>query len=437
MGAFRDRRDAGRRLAGVLRPLAADAPIVAALPRGGVPVADEVATALQAPMDVLIVRKLGAPGNPELAVGAVGEGGVTVIQPTARAMLDLDDADLERIATRERDELARRVTRYRAGAPMIDVTGRTVILVDDGLATGATASAGVEALRAHGAARIIVAVPTGSREAVQALSQRADDVICLERPAWFGSVGEQYEDFGQTTDDDVVAILDAHRTRSSTIDRTVRMPISPGVTVAGRLVIPAHATGVIVFAHGSGSSRLSPRNLAVAESLNERGLGTLLFDLLTDDEAQDRRNVFDVPLLGSRLRAARAWLKTVPEAADLPVGLFGASTGAAAAITAAAHDHSIGAIVSRGGRPDLAEASLPQVTAPTLLIVGGLDDLVIDLNRQAMARMRCDTALDIVPGATHLFEEPGALERVSELAGTWFEHHLELPHLDSNQEPCD
>ncbi len=195
--------------------------------------------------------------------------------------------------------------------------------------------------------------------------------------------------------------------------------------LAGDLQVPADAAALILFAHGSGSSRLSPRNRAVAAALNRRGMATLLFDLLTPDEEADRANVFDIPLLAERLVAAVQWIDGQKSLARLPLGLFGASTGAAAALVAASQLKTrVGAVVSRGGRPDLAADALDQVTAPTLLVVGGFDDVVIELNQQAYARLRAEKALKIVPGATHLFPEPGALERVMALAGDWFETHL-------------
>lgn len=193
----------------------------------------------------------------------------------------------------------------------------------------------------------------------------------------------------------------------------------------GVLSVPEGARGLVIFAHGSGSSRLSPRNTRVARALNARGLATLLFDLLTEREAADRRNVFDIPLLGSRVAEAVAWVRGERETARLTVGLFGASTGAAAALVAAAKaPGDVAAVVSRGGRPDLAGACLPHVRASTLLIVGGADHGVIELNEQALAQLACEKRLAIVPGATHLFEEPGTLEQVVELAAGWFEKHL-------------
>ena len=200
-------------------------------------------------------------------------------------------------------------------------------------------------------------------------------------------------------------------------------------TLEGDLRVPADARGLVLFAHGSGSSRFSSRNRAVAHSLEDRGLATLLMDLLTrDEEAVDvysREYRFDIPLLASRVVAATDWAQTREDIAKLPLGYFGASTGAAAALIAAAErPQVVRAVVSRGGRPDLAGPALRRVRAPTLLIVGGDDDVVIALNEEAMAQITADVQLAIVPGASHLFEEPGALEEVARLAGDWFERHL-------------
>ena len=195
--------------------------------------------------------------------------------------------------------------------------------------------------------------------------------------------------------------------------------------LVGDLVVPGDALGVILFAHGSGSGRRSPRNRSVASRLHAAGLATLLFDLLTRDEEGDRSNVFDISLLGRRLVETTRWIRGQPGVARLPVGYFGASTGGAAALAAAAELRSdVGAIVSRGGRPDLAGPLLSLVVSPTLLIVGGNDPTVLRLNREAQLRLRCEQRLEVVPGATHLFEEPGALEDVTSLAVAWFTAHL-------------
>ena len=207
-------------------------------------------------------------------------------------------------------------------------------------------------------------------------------------------------------------------------ERTRDITIGP-VGLEGVLTLPGDSAGIVLFAHGSGSGRFSPRNNFVARALRGAGLATLLFDLLTEEEARDRANVFDIPLLAERLLMTTARVRQDADTAALPIGYFGASTGAAATLVAAASSAwPIGAIVSRGGRPDLAGNALGKVTAPTLLIVGGSDTVVRDLNRAALAELRCEKHLAVVPGATHLFEEPGALATVVDLAGNWFASHL-------------
>lgn len=209
-----------------------------------------------------------------------------------------------------------------------------------------------------------------------------------------------------------------------TVRRSIQIH-TDAAQLPGDLVVPGDAGGVVVFAHGSGSSRRSPRNLAVAERLNGAGLATLLFDLLTSGEAADRALVFDIELLASRLGAAIVAVRDADEVRALPLGLFGASTGAAAALVASTFDDAnVRAVVSRGGRPDLAGNVLQRVTAPVLLIVGSNDPDVLDLNRAAAEEIRAETRVEVVPGATHLFEEPGALEIVAHLATSWFVRNL-------------
>jgi putative phosphoribosyl transferase len=198
-----------------------------------------------------------------------------------------------------------------------------------------------------------------------------------------------------------------------------------GVTLPGTLAMTASAVGLVLFAHGTGSSRHSPRNRLVASELRHEGFATLLLDLLSEREADDRQQVFNIPLLADRLLAATRWAATDQHTRELPVGFFGASTGAAAALVAAAREPDVRAVVSRGGRPDLAGAALAEVAAPTLLIVGDEDSQVLALNRTALAELRCQKDLAVIPGATHLFEEPGTLEAAARLASKWFLHYLQ------------
>jgi putative phosphoribosyl transferase len=446
---FRDRRDAGRRLSQLLEHLRPERPVVLGLPRGGVPVASEVAKALGAELDVVLVRKIGAPFHPEYGVGAIAEAGVRFVDEVALGALGIEPSELDRIVADEQEELERRQRLYRGDRPPIPLAGRTVILVDDGVATGGTATAAARAARERGAAKVVLAVPVGPPGAARRFVAEVDEFICLEAPADFFAVGAYYERFGQTSDEEVrdllaAAIEGADREATASTGATVDDPppalggldwsrlrreaveIPAGAArLQGDVRLPPGAGGLVIFAHGSGSSRLSPRNVQVASALNGRGLGTLLFDLLTEAEAADRENVFDVPLLAERLVAATRWANVDPGLGGLPIGYFGASTGAAAALCAAADlGDGIRAVVSRGGRPDLAAPRLGEVSAPTLLIVGGDDLAVLGLNEEAAEDLRCPHELAVVPGATHLFEEPGALEEVARLAGAWFAAHL-------------
>jgi putative phosphoribosyl transferase len=414
---FADRVDAGRRLAERLTHLAGRPLVVLGLPRGGVPVAFEVARALGAPLDVLLVRKLGVPFQPELAMGAIGEDGVRVLNDDVITAAGVDPDEVTAVDGRERVELDRRVAAYRGGRPRVPLDGRTAVVVDDGLATGATARAACRVAREHGASHVVLAVPVAP-PACGAIDD-ADEVVWVATPEPFFAIGQFYEDFSQLSDADVTACLDraaAPRPR----DDDVSVQAGP-LGLAGRLTVPAAPSGVVVFAHGSGSSRHSPRNRYAARVLNDAGIATLLFDLLSVDEEGDRANVFDVEMLGARLRDATRWVRIQPGFERLPVGYFGASTGAAAALwAAAAPDSDVAAIVSRGGRPDLAGPRLAAVRAPTLLIVGGHDPAVLALNEAARSRLRCRSRLAVVPGATHLFEEPGALEAAVAMARNWF-----------------
>lgn len=435
---FRDREDAGQRLAPLVARAVGDpareAPIVLGLPRGGVVVAYEIAGALGAPLDVWVVRKLGAPAQPELGVGAIAEGGELYLDRDLIQMLGISGGELTEVAEREADELERRVRRFRGQRPRPEVRGRTVIVVDDGIATGGTARAALRSLRRLGPRRLVLAVPVASTSTLDALRAEADEVVCLESDPYLGSIGSWYADFTQTSDDEVRALLGAARQdpaadrAGAAAPRPVQVRVGPAL-LEGDLAVPANAVGLVLFAHGSGSSRMSPRNRFVAEALRRVGLGTLLLDLLTVDEAlQDEVTShlrFDIDLLSRRLEGATEWARRQPETRALPIGYFGASTGAAAALVAAAErPDDVGAVVSRGGRPDLAGPYLAQVRAPTLLLVGSADPLVLDLNQDALDRMRAHRKLTVIPGATHLFEEPGALEEVARLAGEWLTRHL-------------
>ncbi len=433
---FADRDDAGRRLAARLGHLRDKPVVVLGLPRGGVPVAFQVARALGAPLDVIVVRKLGVPFQPELAMGAVGEGGALVINRQIIHEARVSDDELAAVQARERAAVEARAARYRAWWPRQPLDGRVAVVVDDGIATGSTARAACQIARAHGAARVVLAVPVAPRGWQASIGGDADELVCVSTPLRFFAIGQFYVSFPQISDDEVSACL---RRAAPAQARTPRVAdnadpparceeVQPEVgliRLAGYLTVPDNAAGIVVFAHGSGSSRHSARNRHVAGVLTGAGLGTLLFDLLTTEEERDRANVFNVGLLAGRLAGVTGWLRARPPTANAVIGYFGASTGAAAALWAAAEPGAgIAAIVSRGGRPDLARPRLAAVTAPTLLIVGGHDEVVLDLNRRAQAELRCENDLAVVPGASHLFEEPGTLDAAAGLARDWFISHL-------------
>lgn len=473
---FRDRRQAGRRLAAELRARGVAGPgvVVLGLPQGGVPVAFEVALALDAPLDIVLVRKLGVPFQPDLALGAVGEDGIEVVDHDVLRATGIDPDEVPILARHARATLDRLAVHVLGDHHHPPLDGRTAVVVDDGIATGSTALAACLVARARGAARIVLAVPVAAPSSLTALADVADRVVCLETPRAFLAVGQCYEDFTQVSDQEVAALLhqaavrvprpageerpapagDAQpapagggrpaspappgpRSGPAGGVRPARREEMPGagrrgvrvdvgsVHLAGLLTEPAGGSGLVVFAHGGGSGRFSPRNLWVASVLEQAGLGTLLMDLLTADEERDQDQVFDIELLAHRLAGALTWLRHQPGGADRRIGLFGAGTGSAAALWVAADPaFAVAAVVSRGGRPDLAWARLPDVRVPTLLIVGGGDDLVLALNRRARARLGGDSQLVVVPGASHLFEEPGTMAQVAEQASAWFLHHL-------------
>jgi putative phosphoribosyl transferase len=442
---FADRPDAGRRLAARLRHLRGQPVVVLGLPRGGVPVAAEVAKALGTPLDVIVVRKLGVPFQPELGMGAVGEDGVRVLNPEVIAAARVTATELAAVEKRERAEVARRASCYRGERKRVPLTGRVAVIIDDGIATGSTARAACKIARALGAARVVLAAPVAPPGWQERIGRDADEMIAVATPTPFYGIGRFYADFSQTSDGQVIACLDHAATPApGPVPQPAAVPesaddpptigpqaeteadVAVGPTLLhGLLTMPAQAAGIVVFAHGSGSSRHSPRNRYVASVLHDAGLGTLLFDLLTADEELDRHNVFDIGLLSGRLAGTTRWLRSQPAAAGLPISYFGASTGAAAALGAAAEPGAdVSAIVSRGGRPDLAGPRLRLVRAPTLFIVGSKDQAVLGLNRAAQAELRCENDLVVIPGATHLFEEPGTLATAATLACDWFSSHI-------------
>jgi len=433
---FKDRVDAGHQLAIRLSAYAnRDDLVVLGIPRGGVSVAFEVAQDLNAPLDIFLSRKLGVPGHEELAFGAIAAGDGRYLDKQVIAAAGISEQQIERVTRDVKDTLQQRALLYRGNRPSLDVSGKTVILVDDGIATGASVYAAISALRQMKPAKLVLAVPVAPASTCAWLRPEVDQLICVHAPEEFYAVGQFYESFPQVEDIEVQDLLQRagpaaykssrsdHSWNESRSDITIDLD---NVLLEGTLSIPKTPKGIVLFAHGSGSSRHSPRNRQVAQVLQVEGFATLLFDLLTnEEESVDQQTAgfrFDIELLAKRLVGVTQWITRHPATQNLPIGYFGASTGAAASLVAAARlPGLVTAIVSRGGRPDLAGEALGIVRAAVLLIVGGRDDMVIALNRQAHDRLQSpNKRVVIVPGATHLFEEPGALEQVAHLAADWF-----------------
>lgn len=450
--AYRNRTDAGRQLARALAPLVPSAGVtVLGIPRGGATVARVVADALGAPMEVVVVRKLGVPGLPEVALGAIAEGATAPVLDPMASYLGVPGELVQRLADRESREVQRRLARFRGGRSLPHVRGETVVLVDDGLASGATMRAAVALARARGAARVIVAAPVASPASGKQLAAVADHVVAPLVPDRFEMVSAYYDDFAPVADAEVLAAagrptradrgdvkdLGGDGADSGHVDGSEERPVSiaaqEGVTLAGDLGSPAGwlapgeaPRGLLVFAHGGGSSRMSYRNRYLAGALRMAGWETLRLDLLTaEEQGEDVTSAdlrFDIPRIARRLSAAIEWAARRVDRPneDGPIVLFGASTGAAAAVVAAtAHPHLVRGVISRGGRVDLAGDALRALRAPLLLLVGGSDAPTLRANRDAIRVTRADVTLRVVRGAGHTFEEPGAIGAVGAHAARW------------------
>lgn len=427
MELLKDRHEAGRLLAEIIsEKLQGERDIcVLALPRGGVPVGWEVAHTLNCPLDVLFVKKIGAPGQPELAIGAVSEGGKVIWQQETVDWLKISADQLKELASNKQNELKAQVNKWRKDRTVTDVKDKTVVVVDDGLATGATMIAALRVLRKKSPRKIMVAVPVSSENAKRLVTEFCDEMVILETPQPFFAVGQWYVDFTQVTDEEVRNLLEMdpkRRPDTNLGDHEVLIPCDD-LLLEGELIVPDKAKGLIIFAHGSGSSHSSPRNQKVAKAFNQLGFATLLFDLLTPDEAKDRPNAFNIPLLMERLKTATRWAMEKEDLSSLPVGYFGSDTGAAAALAAAARQPLVKSIVSRGGRLDLADNFLKDVQAKVLLIVPGAEPGALEQNDRARDGLyACEKA--VIENARHLFEEENAMDDVIEYASNWFNQTL-------------
>lgn len=419
---FKDRRDAGEKLAAVLKLKAYEEPVVLGIPRGGAPVAAEVAGALDGTLAVIVARKLGAPGNPELAIGAITASGVTYVNTDIAGAIGASDDYIEAERQRQAQEARRREELFD-GHRRPSLKDRTVIVVDDGVATGATAIAAIRAVKAEGARHVVIAVPVGPEEMIDLLGREADEVVCLESDPGFWAVGQYYDDFSQVSDDDVRAILDAHR-QPVAKDPSRRVNIKrENINLAGILTTPAGAGPfpLVIFVHGLGSGKDSPRNVTIAQHLVDAGIATLLFDLSGHGESSPDPHD-GVEAYAADTHAAFAWAMARPEVKRDAVGIAGSSLGATVAVMALAEGRIEPATMVLRAPPVEAE-DLRRISVPSLILIGSLDPLRPGVERAV--RGCAGLTLSVVEGASHLFEEPGTLAEALRLTVGWFASHLQ------------
>ncbi|MFW5419147.1 phosphoribosyltransferase [Nocardiopsis sp. CNT-189] len=425
---FADRAEAGRGLAERVRPFAVTDPVVLALPRGGVPVGAELARRLGVPLDVLLVRKIGLPGHSEYGVGAIAEDGHACLDHAALARHRIAPDALAPVVEEEREELRRRLRVYRGGRSGPVLTGRDVIVVDDGAATGGTARAALRMVRRRRPARLVLAVPVASPSALQALRAEADETVVLSAPENFQAVGEWYRDFEQLTDAEVTALLaEAVTPGEADTGWTVHIEAG-GVRLDGDLVAPEDpekVRGAAVL--GLGHERHAAQQRAVAAAMRDAGFATLLLDLITPQEWEESQGAPEIGSgeLGARLAEGVRWLRGSTDLAGPRVALFGSGAAAPAALAAAAAiPADVGAVAVLGGRIDMAEEHLPGVRAPTLVLVPGEDSFIRELTEWAVGRMPVPAELRVVPGAEGLL--PGGEEgrAVGGAVAEWFARHL-------------
>jgi putative phosphoribosyl transferase len=465
---LRDREHGGRLLAQELGHVRAERPIVLGVAPGGVLVAQEVAVALGAPLDLMAVQKVGAPDLPEYTIAAVAEGGGAYVRRDALREFGLTEADAAELTERAASALALRIRAYRGDGPPPNLAGRTVVVVDDGVATGVTACAAARAVRRRRAARVVLAAPVIAAAAEPELRREFDEVVALDWPRPFVTVGIWYESFEPVSSEAVGQCLrhsgahlpgEADRVREAALPRStagqtgvtltaepLAIPFqgaAPGL-IASDLVRPAGARGVVVFS--TGSIPQSPRYRLISRALHRAGLATLRCDLLTSAErrGQAERLPVDPRVLTHRVATVLRWISAYPATRGLHRGLYGAGAGAEGALVALAEDPDlVDAVVVRAGQLDtIPIPTLASIRAPVLLVVGSRDANVLSANRAALAHL-ATADLAVVPGATDLFGEPGALEAVARLATDWFERWLERAAgrgparvLDVTQEPA-
>jgi putative phosphoribosyl transferase len=439
---FSDRAHAGAALGDALATGIGGPGIVLGVPRGGIPVALEVARRLGWPMDVMIARKLGVPGLEEVAFGSVAEGLHGDVADPVAAYLGMSGTLERRIIGRERAELERRIALYRGTRQAPNVTGKTVVLVDDGLASGTTIRAAVRSLRRRRPSRIVVAVPVANAEVTAAVQRDADGLVALHSPAPFGMVSDWYDGFDQVTDREVLLALGRSAEPLPASDdgrqpeRAQRISLGAGTSLDADLGVPGATAprGLVILVHGGGSSRMSYRNRFLAGCLREAGWATLRLDLLTPDEQAheltDGHHRFDIDLVTQRLSGALEWAMNTNVPGVHRIVLFGASTGAAAAVrVAATAPDRVASVMSRAGRVDLAGTHLTQLKAPLLMMVGTRDEFTIRANRVALKSVHGDVHFRLVMRAGHTFEEPGAIGRVERIARRWLDRRFPVGRI--------
>lgn len=415
MRRYRDRVDAGRQLVAALAERGYERPVVLGIPRGGLPVAAEVARALHGQLGVVVARKLRAPAQPELAIGAVTADGAAWVNTQLARDTGADDRYLER-------EMAHQVAEARHREELFDghrrppVEGRVVIIVDDGLATGATARAAARSMRASGAAKVVLAVPVAPPESVRELAAEVDEVVCPRVEMDFWAIGQFYDAFPQVPDEEVKAILDRFGSEVETREARVRRD---GIELAARLRLPGGKTPYVTFVHGLGSSKDSPRNVVIAERLVDEGIAALLFDLGGHGESGGRPGSIEQYV--DDLVAVESWARSQVELRDAPHAIAGSSLGAVVALRGVLEGRvTADALVLRSA--PISPEEYQGLTVPALLLVGSHDPLVAEAREGAR---RCPAIdLRIVQGAGHLFEEEGTLEDATGITVEWLSRTL-------------
>jgi predicted phosphoribosyltransferase/alpha-beta hydrolase superfamily lysophospholipase len=424
---YRDRKDAGQQLAAALKKQGIDHPLVLGIPRGGIPVAVEVAQALDGELAVVVARKLGAPGYPELAIGAVTADGASYINSGVAVASGADQRYID--AERQRQiEVATRREELFDGHRRPPAKDRTVVIVDDGIATGATAIAAVRSMRGEGAARVILAVPVGPPETIELLQGEADIVVCLDADPGFGAVGQYYVDFSQVSDQEARAMLERFHAEPADNEnrkspQTERATIQRGeVSLVADLTRPAGTPPfpLVVFVHGFGSSKESPRNQVIAAHLLDRGIATLMFDLSGHGESTRDPNE-NIDAYVADLDAVYGWVLAQEDIDGKRIGISGSSLGGVIATRALI----AGKVYPRTmvlRAPPMEPEEFRAIDVPSLLLVGSYDPLLSEV--RAGAALNPELTLSVVEGASHLFGEPGALEEALARTVNWFEKAL-------------